>query len=181
MASKLFPPRFTLTIDEHPASGWVVTSDAHKGFTQTIMPEEGLPEGLRRTPALLRQILVAQADADREGDDQPSVLIPLAELEAGIPLFRLLPLADLAVSWGEARRLVRRGAVLLNGHRTTDEVRLITLADLRDGTIKIKVGLKPSVLVRPRPEKTAPQNTDWRPIETAPKDRPIDLWAGGTR
>ncbi len=32
----------------------------------TIMPEEGLPEGLRRVPAALRQILVAQMDSDRE-------------------------------------------------------------------------------------------------------------------
>lgn len=59
----LFPAKFTLTIEEHPTLGWVVTSDAHKGFMHTIMPEEGLPEGLRQIPAALRLILVAQMDA----------------------------------------------------------------------------------------------------------------------
>jgi hypothetical protein len=61
-----FPTKFTLTIEEHPVIGWIVTSDAHKGFIHSIMPEEGLPEGLRKVPASLRWLLVAQMDADRE-------------------------------------------------------------------------------------------------------------------
>lgn len=58
----LFPHEFTLTITEHPSLGWIVKSDAHPGFSHIIMPEEGLPEGLRKVPAALRQILVAQQD-----------------------------------------------------------------------------------------------------------------------
>lgn len=68
--TKLFPMKFTLTIEEHPVLGWIVTSDAHKGFMHMIMPEEGLPEGLRKIPAALREILVAQMDLDIETKHQ---------------------------------------------------------------------------------------------------------------
>lgn len=62
----LFPRKFTLTIEEHPTLGWIVSTDLHKGWLYTIMPEEGLPEGLRKIPGSLREILVAQQDADLE-------------------------------------------------------------------------------------------------------------------
>lgn len=62
----LFPSKFTLTIEEDSKLGWVITSDAHKGFMQIVHPEEGLPEGLRQVPMGLRMILAAQMDADRE-------------------------------------------------------------------------------------------------------------------
>jgi hypothetical protein len=63
--SKLFPAKLTLIIEEAPKiGGWFVTSDAHRGFLYYIQPEEGLPEGLRQVPAVLRLLLVAQMDTD---------------------------------------------------------------------------------------------------------------------
>lgn len=64
--SRVFPPKFTLTIEECPTLGWIITTDAHPGFIQTILPEEGLPEGLRQFPAILRECLVAKMDLERE-------------------------------------------------------------------------------------------------------------------
>lgn len=64
---RVLPQKFTLTVEEDiRISGWWITSDAHQGFLQVVLHEEGLPEGLRKTPASLREILVAQMDADAE-------------------------------------------------------------------------------------------------------------------
>jgi len=81
--------------------------------------------------------------------DLPSVQVASADLQAGIPLFRLLALAGLAASGGEARRLVRGGGARLNDDVVTDEARPVTPADLRDGTVKLSAGRKQHVLVRP--------------------------------
>jgi hypothetical protein len=62
----LFPQKFTLTIEEHATLGWIVTSETFIGFNQLIMPEEGLPEGLRKVPGALRELLVARIDAERD-------------------------------------------------------------------------------------------------------------------
>jgi tyrosyl-tRNA synthetase len=81
--------------------------------------------------------------------DLPSVQVASADLQAGIPLFRLLALAGLAASGGEARRLVRGGGARLNDDVVTDEARPVTPADLRDGAVKLSAGRKQHVLVRP--------------------------------
>jgi tyrosyl-tRNA synthetase len=81
-------------------------------------------------------------------DTLPSVDVPRVELEAGIPAFRLFTLADLAKSNGEARRLIRGGGARVNDEAVTDEARVITLADLREGAIKLSAGRKQHRLVR---------------------------------
>jgi tyrosyl-tRNA synthetase len=81
-------------------------------------------------------------------DTLPSVDVPRVELEAGIPAFRLFTLADLAKSNGEARRLIRGGGARVNDEAVTDEALVITLADLRDGAIKLSAGRKQHRLVR---------------------------------
>ena len=65
-----------------------------------------------------------------------------------MPIFRLLTLASLAASNGEARRLVRGGGVRINDTVVDDETRIITLADLRNGAVKLSVGRKQHVLIR---------------------------------
>jgi tyrosyl-tRNA synthetase len=92
-----------------------------------------------------RQAFEAHASAA----DLPSIQVASADLEAGIPLFRLLALAGLAASGGEARRLVRGGGARLNDDVVTDEARPVTPADLRDGAVKLSAGRKQHVLVRP--------------------------------
>jgi len=82
-------------------------------------------------------------------DDLPSINLPVAEFEAGIPAFALLARAGLAASNGEARRLIKGGGARLNDEALAEETRIIGPADLRDGAVKLSAGKKRHVLVRP--------------------------------
>jgi tyrosyl-tRNA synthetase len=82
-------------------------------------------------------------------DTLPSVTVPEAELEAGIPAFRLFTQSGLAASNGEARRLIRGGGARVNDVAITDEAHVVTAADLRAGAIKLSSGKKHHLLVRP--------------------------------
>jgi len=84
-----------------------------------------------------------------ESADLPSVLVPRAELESGLPAFRLFTLAGLAGSNGEARRLIRAGGARINDAQVTDETHTLTLADLQNGAIKLSAGRKHHRLIRP--------------------------------
>ena len=73
-----------------------------------------------------------------------------ASLEAGQGLLSLLVTAGLAASNGEARRHVQGDAVRLNDEPVKDDRRIVGLADLGpEGLIKLSVGRKKHVLVRP--------------------------------
>ncbi len=81
-------------------------------------------------------------------DTLPGVDVPRGELEAGVPAFRLFTLAGLAATNGEARRLIRGGGARVNDAPVTEEGQVISLADLRDGAIKLSAGRKQHRLVR---------------------------------
>ena len=78
----------------------------------------------------------------------PSVEVPLGELTEGVPAFRLFTVAGLAASNGEARRLIRGGGARVNDVAVTGEGQVISLADMRDGAIKLSAGRKQHRLVR---------------------------------
>jgi len=80
--------------------------------------------------------------------DLPSLDVAQADLAAGIPAFQLFLRAGLAESGGEARRLIRGGGARVNDAPVSDEARPITLADLRDGVIKLSAGRKHHRVVR---------------------------------
>jgi tyrosyl-tRNA synthetase len=80
----------------------------------------------------------------------PTVTVPRAELEAGIPLYALVHKAGLADSNSAARKLVQGNGVKLNDATVADEKRTITLEDVNtDGAIKLSAGKKRHVLVKP--------------------------------
>jgi tyrosyl-tRNA synthetase len=81
-------------------------------------------------------------------DTLPGVDVPRAELEAGIPAFRLFAIAGLADSNGEARRLIRGGGARINDTPVKDEGHTVTVADLHDDAIKLSAGRKHHRLVR---------------------------------
>ncbi|MBV9755888.1 MAG: tyrosine--tRNA ligase [Alphaproteobacteria bacterium] len=89
-------------------------------------------------------------EAGEAAETLPTVEVPAAELDAGIPAFRLFVLAGLAASNGDARRLIRGGGARVNDAMIEDEGRMISAADLRDGAIKLSAGRKHHRLVRPR-------------------------------
>ena len=70
-------------------------------------------------------------------------------LAAGIPLFRLLAESGLCASLSAARRLIREGGARVNGEPASDEARVVTESDLRDGAVKLSAGRKQHRLVRP--------------------------------
>lgn len=82
-------------------------------------------------------------------DGLPTVDVPRAELEAGIPAFQLLRRAGLATSNGEARRLIQGGGGKLNDLRIDDpEAAVRTEALNEDGVLKLSAGKKRHALIR---------------------------------
>ncbi|MEQ8297266.1 MAG: tyrosine--tRNA ligase [Nitratireductor sp.] len=79
----------------------------------------------------------------------PTIEIAAAALGEGSGLLSLLVQAGLAGSNGEARRHVKGGAVRVNDEPVSDDRRVVGEADLRDGVVKLSVGRKKHVLVRP--------------------------------
>jgi len=90
----------------------------------------------------------ATFEEGRTAETLPTILVPAADLSAGIPAFALLVQAGLAASNGEARRLIRQGGARLNDEPLQDEALAVTLAHLREGAAKLSKGRKQHVLVR---------------------------------
>lgn len=83
-------------------------------------------------------------------DDLPSVSIPGADLDAGIGVLQAFVHAGLVKSNGEARRQVQGGGLKVNDATVTDEKSRISRTDLTaDGIIKLSLGKKKHVLLRP--------------------------------
>jgi tyrosyl-tRNA synthetase len=83
------------------------------------------------------------------GDALPSVAVQRARLDAGIPVIALFVEAGLVASNGEARRQVRGGGLRVNDKPVADEQASVTAADLIDGAVKLSLGRKKHVMVRP--------------------------------
>jgi tyrosyl-tRNA synthetase len=82
----------------------------------------------------------------------PTIEVPKAELTRGIGLLNASALAGLVASTSEARRQIKGGALKLNDVAATDERATISLKDLNaDGVIKLSLGKKRHVLLRPAP------------------------------
>ncbi|WP_321340907.1 tyrosine--tRNA ligase [Breoghania sp.] len=80
----------------------------------------------------------------------PTVEIPAADLEAGIGLLGAYVQAGLCASNGDARRNVKGGAVRVNDEAVSDERRVLSTGDVTgDGVIKLSLGKKKHVLLRP--------------------------------
>ena len=79
----------------------------------------------------------------------PSIEIPRARLDAGVPVCELLREAGLAKSNSEGRRLIRGGGARVNDERFRDETGTVGPDDLTsEGTIKLSAGKKRHALVR---------------------------------
>ncbi|MEL6920034.1 MAG: tyrosine--tRNA ligase, partial [Pseudomonadota bacterium] len=81
--------------------------------------------------------------------DLPTIEIAQAELEAGMGVLTLFVQAGLAGSNGEARRHIKGGALRLNDAQITDDKLQIDASALQDGSLKLSMGKKRHVLVRP--------------------------------
>ncbi len=79
----------------------------------------------------------------------PSVEIPAAEFDAGLGALTAFVRAGLVASTGEARRQIRGGGLRVNDEALTDEKAAIGRDALRDGVVKLSLGRKKHVLLRP--------------------------------
>ena len=103
----------------------------------------------REAAAQARAAAEAAFEQGRLSEDLPSFEVPRAALEQGVALATLAADAGLASSRSDARRLAQGGGLRLNDEPIADAARMVTLADLKDGAIKLAAGKKKIVLVRP--------------------------------
>ncbi|MEP4705256.1 MAG: tyrosine--tRNA ligase [Hyphomicrobiales bacterium] len=79
----------------------------------------------------------------------PTIEVASSELDEGLGMLGLYVQSGLCSSNSDARRQVKGGAVRINDVATKDESRAITSADMKDGVIKLSLGKKRHVLVKP--------------------------------
>jgi tyrosyl-tRNA synthetase len=82
--------------------------------------------------------------------DLPTVTVPKSDLAAGLGVLAAFVTAGLVKSNGEARRQIQGGGLKINDTSVTDEKALLSERDLTgDGVIKLSLGKKRHVLLRP--------------------------------
>jgi tyrosyl-tRNA synthetase len=80
----------------------------------------------------------------------PTVDIPQGDLSIGASVLAMFVKAGLVTSNGEARRQIKSGGLRVNDVAVTDEKMLLTSGHLtREGVIKLSMGKKRHVLLRP--------------------------------
>jgi tyrosyl-tRNA synthetase len=80
----------------------------------------------------------------------PTFKVPHADLKKGLGVLNASVLVGFVQSTGEARRQIKGGGLKVNDMAITDERQLLTLSDLTaDGVIKLSLGKKRHVLIRP--------------------------------
>ena len=88
-------------------------------------------------------------EAGVTSDNLPTIEIPASELEAGIGVLGAFVKAGLAASNSDVRRQVSGGGVKVNDAVVNDEKAKLTTDDLSGGVIKLSLGKKKHVLIRP--------------------------------
>jgi tyrosyl-tRNA synthetase len=80
----------------------------------------------------------------------PAVMVAKSDIDAGIGLLKALVSAGLAASNSEARRAIQGGGVRVNDIQVDDERMILGASHLgQDGVIKLSLGRKKHVLLRP--------------------------------
>lgn len=79
----------------------------------------------------------------------PTIAVAQTDLNAGMGVLAAFVTAGLVGSTGEARRLVQGGGLRVNDDPVSDPRAVIGSSDLRDGAIKLSLGRKKHVLLRP--------------------------------
>lgn len=115
----------------------------------------------KKTLATLATALLHGADAAREAEQTAHATFGAGGAGAALPTVTIhadalastrivdaLRTTGLVESNGEAKRHIKAGAVSVNNHPVTDELALLSPADVKDGAIKLSVGKKKHALVR---------------------------------
>ncbi|MFN0217795.1 MAG: tyrosine--tRNA ligase [Hyphomicrobium sp.] len=81
--------------------------------------------------------------------DLPTVEIAASELAAGVGVLAAFVKAGLVASNGEARRQIQGGGLRVNDAAVADDKAKISSADLSEGVVKLSLGKKKHVLLKP--------------------------------
>lgn len=81
--------------------------------------------------------------------DLPTIEIPRAELAAGLGVLAAFTRAGLTSSNGDARRQIAGGGLRVNDEAVSDDKLALNEKQLREGVIKLSLGKKKHVLLRP--------------------------------
>ena len=82
------------------------------------------------------------------GDDLPIITIDKERIRPGIPCYDLFFDAGLAISKGEARRLIRGNGARINDQQVQDENLIVDESFFDGGVIKLSSGKKKHVIVK---------------------------------
>ena len=83
------------------------------------------------------------------GESLPSITVEPQDLADGLGVLAAFVQAGLVTSTSEARRQVKGGGLKVNDDVVTDERAVLSNADLIDGAIKLSLGKKKHVLLKP--------------------------------
>jgi tyrosyl-tRNA synthetase len=98
--------------------------------------------GSKEIPATLLPSSTVPRTAMKTEASVPSSTMTAAELEPGIPAFKLFQTTGLCASGGEAKRLVNQGGASINGNKVNSFDEIITSAHVQDGSLLLKAGKK---------------------------------------
>ncbi len=82
-------------------------------------------------------------------EDLPTIEVPESDLRNELGVLAAFVTAGLVKSNGEARRQIQNGGLRVNDEPVKDEKAKLRLSDLRNGVIKLSLGRKKHVLLRP--------------------------------
>jgi len=82
-------------------------------------------------------------------DTLPTVAISAAEFDAGVGALTAFVKAGLVASTGEARRQIKAGGLRVNDIAVSDERAVLSRDQLVNGAVKLSLGKKKHVLLRP--------------------------------
>ncbi len=81
---------------------------------------------------------------------RPSIDVTAAELESGIGVLSAFVKAGLVGSTSEARRQIKAGGLKVNNATVASDTALLTPSDVEAGVVKLSLGRKKHVLLRPK-------------------------------
>jgi tyrosyl-tRNA synthetase len=82
-------------------------------------------------------------------EDLPTIEVPESDVRNELGILAAFVTAGLVKSNGEARRQIQGGGLRVNDVVVTDEKAKLRLADVKDGVIKLSLGKKKHVLIKP--------------------------------
>lgn len=101
-----------------------------------LFGQRKISEGLLKSSSIPRKVETVEDAA------VPTSIKTLSQLEAGIPLFKLMHEVGLAGSGAAARRLIEQGGAYVNGERIQQVDRVVGKSDVRNGEIRLSAGKK---------------------------------------